>query len=109
MSVGQNRWRVRDVNVTLPVVLVRTMFERAGKYGRAHGGRFDARRSTVVLWSGPPCAESARPIGEFCVRWGSPTINKATIHRIAWDDSHEGALGEVCHAVEILAGQLVAS
>lgn len=101
-------WRFKDVSVTLPVVLVRTMFERARKYDRSEGGRFAPRTSTVVLWSGPPCAESSRPIGEFCVRWASPTINKATIHRLGWDETHEGALGEVCHAVEILAGQLVA-
>jgi hypothetical protein len=105
--VRRGRWRFRDVNVTLPVALVRSMFERARHYGRAEGGRFDGRLSTVVLWSGPPCALSARPIGQFCVRWGSPTSNKATIHRIGWDDTHDGALGEVCHAVEILAGQLV--
>lgn len=101
-------WRFRDVSVTLPVVLVRSMFDRARKYGRAEGGRFDARTSTVVLWSGPACAESSRPIGQFTVRWSSPTVNKATIRRLGWDDTHEGALGEVCHAVEVLAGQLVA-
>jgi hypothetical protein len=104
----QRRWRFRDVSVTLPVVLVRSMFERAHKYSRIEGGRFDARSSTVVLWSGPACAGSAKPIGQFTVKWESPTVNKATICRLGWDDSHEGALGEVCHAVEILAGQLVA-
>lgn len=104
----RRRWRFRDVSVTLPVVLVRSMFERAHKYSRIEGGRFDARSSTVVLWSGPACADSAKPIGQFTVRWESPTVNKATICRLGWDDNHEGALGEVCHAVEILAGQLVA-
>jgi len=101
-------WRFKDVSVTLPVVLVRTMFDRARKYDRDEGGRFDARTSTVILWSGPTCAESSRPIGAFSVKWGSPTINKATIHRLGWDEQHDGALGDVCHAVEILAGQLVA-
>lgn len=104
----ERRWRFRDVSVTLPVVLVRSMFERARKYDRSEGGRFDARTSTVVLWSGPACAETARPIGQFSVRWGTPSVNKATIHRLGWDDGQENALGEVCHAVEVLAGQLVA-
>ena len=53
----ERRWRFKDVSVTLPVVLVRSMFDRARKYDRGEGGRFDARTSTVVLWYGPACAE----------------------------------------------------
>jgi hypothetical protein len=101
-------WRTKDVNVSMPASQARSMFERGRRYGRGEGGRFDARKATMFLWSGPVCAEDARPIASFSLRWGKPTINKAMIYRLRWDEANGGSLGEICHAIEVLAGQLVA-
>ena len=100
-------WRCKEVAIALPIGVVRGMFDRAGKFGLAEGGRFDPRDEAVFLWSGPPTRQDARPIGSFTVRWGAPTPAEATIELIAWDRAVPGAVDELCRGVELLAGALV--
>lgn len=101
-------WRSHEIQICLPIGLVRAMFDRARKWRREKGGRFDPRVASIVLWSGPTCSDNSRPMGSFSVRWRHPTEDKATIYLICWDESQGGSIGEVCRAVEVLAGSLVA-
>jgi hypothetical protein len=100
-------WRCKEVAISLPAGVMRGMFERAGKFSLAEGGRFDPHDEVVFLWSGPPTNQEARPIGSFTVRWGAPEPGKATIELIAWDRDVPNAVDDLCRGVELLAGALV--
>jgi hypothetical protein len=68
------------------------------------GGRFDARRAAVLLWSAGQLAEDAHPIGAVYIRWHTPTEEQATIYLLEWDESAGGSEAEVRRALDVLRG-----
>lgn len=97
-------WRSRDLSLTLPEPVLRSMWQRARqRFGVHEGGCYDARSgTTLLLWSGPLVAARARPIGAITVRW--PGGGCAEIARIAWTTDHAARESQVWRALEVLAG-----
>jgi hypothetical protein len=102
----QTKWQSRDVDVTLPAEIVRTMWQRARRYFDVGvGARLDARSgTTMLLWSTRLDAAGAEPIGAFTVRWESPAAGQATIQQVAWVPRRGGSEAQVWRAMRILAG-----
>jgi hypothetical protein len=97
--------RTRRVAVPLPAGLSGAL--RGGTRPRDASGvaaSFVARReggATLLLWSTPPAAAGATPIGTVTVRW-DPGDAGATIRAVAW--SAPRTEDDVWRAIEALAG-----
>ncbi len=98
-------WARRDVDVVLPLLTVRQMWLRARKWDVDEGGRFVARRATVLIWMAPGSNPDSEPSGQFSVRFHMPTKDQATIHRLEWDPDEGGTEAGVWTVMELLAGR----
>lgn len=98
-------------SVVLPLSLLQDMWTRAGIWDVGSGGRFDARGTTLLIWSKPPCQPGqapAVPIGSVSVRWQTPTPQQAMICHMDWDAEHGGSEAILWQGLEILAGRPLA-
>ena len=79
----------------------------AGKQGDAnHGGRFDARTASVLVWSTPFVFESSEPLSSFSIGWLTPTANQAPIWHVEWDPAYMAGLRPTSwRAIKTLAGR----
>jgi len=98
-------WARRDVDIVLPLLTVRQMWLRARRWDVDEGGRFVARRTTVLIWMASGSNPDSEPSGQFSVRFHTPTDDQATIYRLEWDPDEGGTEAEVWTAMELLAGQ----
>jgi len=97
-------WQRADVDLVLPMAVVRAMFERADRFDVTSGGRFDKRGASVLLWSGSDASELSQPVGCFFVRWHDPDAGHARIYRLEWDPARGGSEAEVRRAIAVLGG-----
>ena len=99
-------WEARQVEIVLPIHVVRAMFRRARQWSVEEGGRFAPRSSAILLWSRAGGAPSGGLVGSFSVRWRHPATGLATVHEVAWNPANGGSLEEICRALEVLAGRM---
>ena len=92
-------WRVREVNLVLPLEVGRRIRREVTRRNADNGGFTIRRFGTIVVWSG------GEPIGSFTLVRNRPDTGSATIRRVEWDERRGYAEGDVWRAVELLAGR----
>lgn len=97
-------WQHRDVQLIVPLALLRAVHARAQQYDRERGGRYDAKADVINLWAsqqGEP-GQPAEPIARMSFHWHTPTMEQATIARLEWD-TERSSEQEIRIALNLLA------
>lgn len=103
--MSSEAWKVRALDVVLPLETVQAMCARGSRHGGAVAtfARRGNDAARLVVWAPPDARGGARPLGAFSVRYAAPGVDEATLHEVSWPPTAPPA--DLWQAIEELAGR----
>src|SRR5579859_1134904 len=98
-------WRQRPVKIILPLSTALAMWNRAQKFARTQGGRFEVQANGIVLWPTAFRDAETAPTARIHIEWYDPTPEHATITQIDWNVAEGSTEANARRVIDVLAGR----